>query len=80
MCLAVPGKVVEVQEAEGAALKRGKVDFGGIRREVCLSFVPEAEVGDYVLVHAGFALSIVVEEIEAPETPPAAQGSSGEVS
>lgn len=64
MCLAVPGKLVEITEAEGAALKRGKVDFGGVRREVCLSFVPEAVVGDYLLVHVGFALSVVVEEKE----------------
>jgi hydrogenase expression/formation protein HypC len=62
MCLAVPGKLVEVTEAEGAAMRRGKVAFGGIRREVCLTFVPEAAVGDYVLVHAGFALSIVVDD------------------
>ena len=60
MCLAVPGRLVEVSEAEDAALRRGKVDFGGIRREVSMAFVPEANVGDYVLVHAGFALSIVV--------------------
>ena len=65
MCLAVPGKLVEIQEAEDAALRRGKVEFGGVRREVCLSFVPEAVVGDYLLVHVGFALSIVVEEKEA---------------
>ena len=80
MCLAVPGKVVEVQEAENAALKRGKVEFGGVRREVCLSFVPEAEVGDYVLVHAGFALSIVVEEVEVPENPSGSKDVPGEAS
>jgi len=80
MCLAVPGKVVEVQEAENAALKRGKVEFGGVRREVCLSFVPEAEVGDYVLVHAGFALSIVVEEVEVQENPSEPEDSPGEAS
>jgi hydrogenase expression/formation protein HypC len=61
MCLAVPGKLVEVSEAEDAAMRCGKVDFGGIRREVSMAFVPEAVVGDYVLVHAGFALSIVVD-------------------
>jgi hydrogenase expression/formation protein HypC len=55
---------VEITEAQDAAVRRGKVEFGGVRREVCLSFVPEATVGDYVLVHAGFALSIVVEEVE----------------
>jgi hydrogenase expression/formation protein HypC len=55
MCLAIPGKVVEKQERDGALL--GRVDFGGVIREVHLDFVPEAEVGDYVIVHVGFALS-----------------------
>lgn len=57
MCLAVPGRVVEVR-AQGAS-RIGEVDFGGIRRPVCLDFVPEAEPGDYVVVHVGFALSKV---------------------
>jgi hydrogenase expression/formation protein HypC len=70
MCLAVPGKVVEITEAQDAAVRRGKVEFAGVRREVCLSFVPEATVGDYVLVHAGFALSIVVEEVGEPAEAP----------
>ena len=65
MCLAVPGKIVEVQ---GEDLQRtGIVSFGGIRKEANLAFVPEAKVGDYVLVHAGFAIS-VVDEAEAAET------------
>ncbi|MGA3167732.1 MAG: HypC/HybG/HupF family hydrogenase formation chaperone [Terriglobia bacterium] len=55
MCLAIPGKIVEKQERDGATL--GRVDFGGVIREVHLDFVPEAEVGDYVIVHVGFALS-----------------------
>jgi hydrogenase expression/formation protein HypC len=55
MCLAIPGKVVEKQERDGALL--GRVDFGGVIREVRLDFVPEAEIGDYVIVHVGFALS-----------------------
>jgi len=55
MCLAIPGKVVAREEREGLLL--GRVDFGGIMREVQLDFVPEAEVGDYVIVHVGFALS-----------------------
>ena len=55
MCLAIPGKIVEKQERDGALL--GRVDFGGVIREVHLDFVPEAEVGDYVIVHVGFALS-----------------------
>ncbi|MBZ5668472.1 MAG: HypC/HybG/HupF family hydrogenase formation chaperone [Acidobacteriia bacterium] len=55
MCLAIPGKIVEKQERDGALV--GRVDFGGALREVYLDFVPEAEVGDYVIVHVGFALS-----------------------
>jgi hydrogenase expression/formation protein HypC len=55
MCLAIPGKIVEKQESDGALI--GRVDFGGAVREVHLDFVPEAEVGDYVIVHVGFALS-----------------------
>ncbi len=63
MCLAVPGRVVEIFD-DGAALTRGKVDFGGIRKEVCLAYTPLVSVGDYVLVHVGFALT-VVDEVEA---------------
>lgn len=59
MCLAVPGKVVSVVEEDGLGLRRGKVDFGGIQKEVCLAYTPEASVGDYVLVHVGFSLSVV---------------------
>jgi hydrogenase expression/formation protein HypC len=55
MCLAIPGKIIEKQERDGALM--GRVDFGGAVREVYLDFVPEAEVGDYVIVHVGFALS-----------------------
>ena len=55
MCLAIPGKVLDKIERDGALL--GHVDFGGITREVQLAFVPEVEVGDYVIVHVGFALS-----------------------
>jgi hydrogenase expression/formation protein HypC len=64
MCLAIPGKIVDLIEAEGTALRRAKVDFGGIRKEICLEFTPEARLGDYVLVHVGFALS-VIDEAEA---------------
>jgi len=59
MCLAVPGRVIEVTQE---TLPMGKVDFGGVTRRVCLAYVPEARVGDYVLVHVGFALSRVDEE------------------
>ena len=55
MCLAIPGKVLDKIDRDGALL--GRVDFGGITREVQLDFVPEVAVGDYVIVHVGFALS-----------------------
>lgn len=64
MCLAVPGKVIEIMEEDAASLRRAQVDFGGVRKEVSLAFTPEAAPGDYVLVHVGFALS-VVDEAEA---------------
>ena len=60
MCLGVPGKIVETYQADG--LKMGKVDFGGVVRETCLEYVPQAEVGDYVIIHVGFAISLVSEE------------------
>ena len=60
MCLGVPGKILEIYEAE--SLKMGKVDFGGVVREACLEYVPEAEIGDYIVVHVGFAISLVSEE------------------
>jgi hydrogenase expression/formation protein HypC len=65
MCLGVPGKIVEIFEKND--LKMCKVDFGGVIREVCLDFVPEAKVGDYTVIHVGFAISLLGEE-EALET------------
>jgi len=65
MCLGVPGKIMEIYETNG--LTMGKIDFGGVMREACLTYVPEAQVGDYVLVHVGFALNVISEE-EANET------------
>lgn len=65
MCLGVPGKIKEVYQAEG--LRMAKVDFSGVQREACLEHVPEAEVGDYVVVHVGFAISRLSEE-EAKES------------
>ena len=63
MCLAVPGKILETKEENGSRL--GRVQFGGITRQVQLDFVPEAVIGDYVIVHVGFALSTVnAEEAE----------------
>lgn len=60
MCLALPGKIEEISENNG--LKMAKVNFGGIRKSVCLEYVPNASIADYVLVHVGFALSIINEE------------------
>lgn len=62
MCLAIPGKVTELHEANG--LRMGRIDFGGISREACLEYLPEAGLGDYVMVHVGFAIS-KVDEAEA---------------
>ncbi|HKQ76483.1 MAG TPA: HypC/HybG/HupF family hydrogenase formation chaperone [Blastocatellia bacterium] len=61
MCLAVPGKIVSI-EGDDPILRDGKVNFGGVVKRVNLSYVPEAKIGDYVVVHVGFALSIVDEE------------------
>jgi hydrogenase expression/formation protein HypC len=67
MCLGIPGKIVDITDAEDELLRMGKVDFGGITREVSLAYVPEARLGDYVIVHVGFALHTLDEE-EALET------------
>jgi len=84
MCLAIPGRVIEVFEDHG--LRMGRVDFGGTVKKACLAQLPEASVGDYVLVHVGFALSLVdpaeaertyqlleamglLDELKAPESP-----------
>jgi hydrogenase expression/formation protein HypC len=65
MCLGIPGKIVELHEQNG--LPMGKVEFGGILKEVCLAYTPEAQIGEYVLVHVGFAISRI-DEAEAQET------------
>lgn len=65
MCLAVPGVILEKKIENG--LEMGRVDFGGTIVPVCLAYVPEAKVGEYVIVHAGFALNVVDEE-EAKKT------------
>jgi hydrogenase expression/formation protein HypC len=65
MCLAVPGKILETSEIGLSRI--AKVDFGGVTRQVQLDFVPEAQTGDYVLVHVGFAISKVAED-EAQRT------------
>jgi hydrogenase expression/formation protein HypC len=65
MCLGVPGKIVETYEKAG--LQMAKVDFGGVFREACLNYVPDAKVGEYCIIHVGFAISILSES-EAMET------------
>ena len=65
MCLAIPGKVAQIEVKDG--IRTGRIQFGGITRQACLDFVPEANEGDYVLVHVGFAISTVDKE-EAERT------------
>ncbi len=65
MCLAVPGQVIEITDNDN--VRMGKVDFGGVIKEVCLEYVPEIQLGDYTIVHVGFALSKLDEE-SAKET------------
>ena len=65
MCLGIPGKIIEIYERD--SLKMAKIDFGGISKEACLAYTPEAEVGQYALIHVGFAISLMNEE-EAQET------------
>ena len=54
MCLAVPGRVVRLEERDDTPM--AEVDFGGVRKDVCLQYIPDAAVGDYVMVHVGFAI------------------------
>ena len=66
MCLAVPGKIIDIYEREG--LQMARVDFGGgVTRETCLAYIPEAKVGDYTIIHVGFALNLLSEQ-DAMET------------
>jgi hydrogenase expression/formation protein HypC len=65
MCLAVPGKIISI-EGTDPIFRCGKVNFGGILKQINLAYVPEAKVGDYVLVHVGFAIS-TIDEAEAQE-------------
>lgn len=62
MCLAIPGKIIDLHQAHG--VRMAQVEFGGIRREACLEYLPEAGIGDYVMIHVGFAIS-KVDEAEA---------------
>lgn len=61
MCLGVPGKVIKIEE-NPLGMSMGRVDFAGITKDVCLAYVPEVQLGDYVIVHVGFAISVVDEE------------------
>jgi len=65
VCLGIPGRITEIYQANG--LRMAKIDFGGVLREACLEYVPEALVGDYALIHVGFALNLISEQ-EAMET------------
>jgi hydrogenase expression/formation protein HypC len=65
MCLGVPGKIVAIYDMGG--LKMGKVDFGGVTRQACLSYLPDVQVGDYTVIHVGFAITRVSEQ-EAQES------------
>lgn len=60
MCLAVPGRIVSVEERDGTLMS--VVDFGGVKKDVCLQYLPDAEVGQYVVVHVGFAIQRLDEE------------------
>jgi hydrogenase expression/formation protein HypC len=65
MCLAIPGKLTDIYQKDN--LRMAKIDFGGIVKEICLAYIPEAKIGDYALIHVGFAISLMDEE-EAQET------------
>ncbi len=65
MCLGVPGKILDVRDDRGTRM--ATVDFGGVRKEICLAYLPDAAVGDYTIVHAGFALTLL-DEASATET------------
>ncbi len=65
MCLGIPGKLIEMYQADGLAM--GKIDFGGVVKEACLAYVPEIQLGDYAIIHVGFAISRIDPE-EAEKT------------
>jgi hydrogenase expression/formation protein HypC len=65
MCLGVPGKIVDIYEANGTRM--GKVDFDGVMKEICLAYLPDIEIGDYTIVHVGFAIT-KIDEKSAQET------------
>ena len=61
MCLAIPGKLIEIA-SDSNGVRMGKANFGGIVKQVCLEYTPEVQTGDYVLVHVGFALTVIAED------------------
>lgn len=65
MCLGIPGKVIDIYEEND--VRMGKVDFGGVQKEVCLAYVPEIEIGDYTIIHVGFAIT-KLDEASAQES------------
>jgi hydrogenase expression/formation protein HypC len=65
MCLAVPGRILSVEDQDGTTM--AQVDFGGLRKEVCLAYIPDARIGEYVIVHVGFAIQRL-DEKSAQET------------
>lgn len=65
MCLGIPGKIIEIEDTIG--MKMAKIDFGGVIRSACIEAIPEAKIGDYTIIHAGFALN-VLSEAEAMDT------------
>ncbi len=65
MCLGIPGKIIEIYQTNN--IRMAKIDFGGVVREACLEAIPEAKIGDYAIIHAGFALNLLSEQ-EALET------------
>ncbi len=65
MCLGIPGQIIEIHEENG--VRMGRADFGGIVKDICLAYVPEAEIGDYTIVHVGFAITRLDEQ-SAQET------------
>jgi hydrogenase expression/formation protein HypC len=60
MCLAIPGKIEKITN-DDPLMRKGRVNFGGIHKEVCLAYVPEAKIGDYAMIHVGFALNLMSE-------------------
>jgi hydrogenase expression/formation protein HypC len=62
MCLAIPGQLININDHSDSLARTGRVNFSGISKDISLAYVPEAKVGDYLIVHAGFALSVIDQE------------------